>query len=482
MCGGGQQTSTTTPYGDPVKYDAQGKMIPGTGSGQRKFLDIGQQYAFENLKAGMPDMYEDPLTAQMDPATKLAHKQMLVAAGGAATKRNIAEGRKNLFALGSEADLAKRQGLATEQRMIDAGGQAIAAGLRGEERGVAAGLRGEAQALTDAAGIRGYGADAAAAGQASLSAVDPYASSTMGYGTGAIGDLSQERYAEMNPFERQQYEKLLAGTVDSSYLEPAIASAGAQLGRSFTRDIAPAIRTGTINTGQGRGYSTRESVIAGLEGERAQEQLAQMAGPMHTQAIATALAQRLPAAEMGLRAQEARIGRGFEGGDLRLRGGQLAQSGALGAGGLGAQAGQLGLGGVGLAQQGALQGAQLAQSGALGAGGLYGQGGAAAQQGLRTAQAGRLGALGATRDMTTLPGDMAAYAQQVGQRREQQSQAEINEAAQRDSWAKMKERQGLENYMRLVSGQYGGQTTIPGATGLQQAGDVAKILAALGMV
>ena len=396
----------------------------------------------------------------MDPATKLAHKQMLRAAGGQATQNLVKEGRQNIYRLGNEADLAKRQGLATQRRMIGAG-----------EAAQAAGLRGEAQALTDAAGIRGYGADAATAGQAALSAVNPYASSTMGYGTGAVGDLSQERYAEMNPFERQQYEKLLAGTVDPSYLEPTIAAAGGALGRAFTRDIAPAIRTGTINTGQDRGYSTREAVIAGMEGDKMQDRLDQLAGPMYTQAVTTALGQRLPAAEMGLRAQEARIGRGFQGGDLRLRGGQVAQAGALGAGGLGAQAGQLGLGGVGLAQQGA-----------LGAGGLYGQGGAAAQQGLRTAQAGRLGALGATRDMTTLPADMAAYAQQVGQRRELQSQAEIDEAAQRDSWSKMKERQGLENYMRLISGQYGGQTTIPGATGLEQAGDVAKILAALGMV
>ena len=70
----------------------------------------------------------------------------------------------------------------------------------------------------------------------------------------------------------------------------------------------------------------------------------------------------------------------------------------------------------------------------------------------------------------------------IGGARQQQAQAEIAEAAQRDSWAKMKERQGLEHYMRLVSGTYGGTSTIPGATGLEQAGDIAKILAAMGMV
>ena len=111
---------------------------------------------------------------------------------------------------------------------------------------------------------------------------------------------------------------------------------------------------------------------------------------------------------------------------------------------------------------------------------MYGQAGAAAQQGLRTAQAGRQAALGATRDITTLPGDMAKYGLEVGARREAQEDKRIGADIEKYNYNQMAERQALENYMRTIQGSYGSATTKPGPSGLQTAGQIASILAALG--
>jgi hypothetical protein len=458
MCGGGGKFTTTTPYGK-VKYDEKtGKVIEGSTQGQLGGLAIGQQMALDQLKEGMPDYYGDQTYADMDPATTAAHKQMLRAAGGAATQANIAEGRKNLFALRSEADRAGEWGLQAANRLIGAGGQAQAAGLRGE-----------AGAATAAGGIRDAATQAALMGRQAMGAVDPLAATTMGYGQGATQNLSQGAYAGLTPFQQTQMENLLAGKLDTDYLKPAIAGMASTVGEEFKRSIAPALRTGTINTGQGRGYSTREAVIAGLEGEKLAGALAGQAGQMYSGAVGQALGQRLPAAQLALQAQQQAQQLGLQGGDLRLRGGQLGMQGQQMAGGLRGQAGQLGLAGT-----------QLAQQGALGAGGLYGQAGTAAQQGLRTAQAGRLGALGATRDITTLPGDMAKYGLEVGARREGQEEKRIGADIDQYNYNQMAERQALENYMRTIQGSYGATTKTPGPSGLQTAGQIASILAALG--
>ena len=422
MCGGGQQTSTTTPYGDAVKYDAQGKMIPGTGSGQRKFMDIGQQYAFENLKVGMPDMFKDPLTAPRDSATAAAERSMLDVAGGAQTTGGI-EGAYGAIA----------------QQLADA------------EAAKATGASYGTGIANEAARARMAGERAAGLGLTAQKAVDPYATQTMGYGAGAAGDLSETDWANIMPFEdKAAYQRLLSGELDTGYLEPAIEAAGAQLGRSFTRDIAPAIRTGTINTGQGRGYGTREAVIAGMEGSKMRDRMDEFAKSLYTPAITTALSQRLPAAQQGLTAQADRIGTGFRGGELGLGGTRLA-----------------------------LTGEEMAQRGAGVAGQLTGQAAGVEADAYRTALAQQEAARSGLTGITGLRMGLTDQVSKIGAGRQQQAQAEIAEAVQRDSWAKMKERQGLENYMRLVSGTYGGQSTIPGATALQQAGQGAELAVAL---
>ena len=472
MCGGGGKYTTTTPYGK-VKYDDQGKVIEGSTQGQLGGLAIGQQMALDQLKEGMPDYYGDQTYADMDPATVAAHRQMINAAGGAENATLMRQGRGAIGALGNEADRAGEWGLQAANRTIGAN------------------QRAEARALSDASGIRDAGRLAAEWGVQGSQAIEPYATKTMGYGTGAAQNLSQGGYAGLTPFQTTQMENLLAGKMDTDYLKPAIAGMASTVGEEFKRSIAPALRTGTINTGQGRGYSTREAVIAGLEGEKLAGSLAGQAGQMYTGAVGQALGQRLPAAQLALQAQQQAQQLGLQGGDLRLRGGQLGMQGQQMAGQLRGQAGQLGLAGTQLAQQGALSGAQLAQTGglsgaqlaqqgALGAGGLYGQAGAAAQQGLRTAQAGRLGALGATRDITTLPGDMAKYGLEVGARREAQEDKRIGADIEKYNYNQMAERQALENYMRNIQGSYGSATTKPGPSGLQSAGQIASILAALG--
>ena len=129
MCGGGS-TQYTKPYGS-VEYDSEGRVIEGSTRGQMGGLAIGQQMALDQLKEGMPAYYGGQTYADMDPATTAAHKQMLRAAGGGATQSNIKEARKNIFALGNEADRAARLGMQDRGRMATAAQQAKAAGLWG---------------------------------------------------------------------------------------------------------------------------------------------------------------------------------------------------------------------------------------------------------------------------------------------------------------------------------------------------------------
>jgi len=443
MCGGGGKFTQTTPYG-AVKYDAQGKVIEGSTEGQLGGLAIGQQMALDQLKGGMPDYYGDQTYADMDPATRIAHQQMLRTAGGAANRNLINQGRGAITALGHEASRAGEWGVQAADRITGAG------------------TRAESRAITDAAGIRGYGADAAALGRGALGAVDPLASRTMGYGSGATQNLSQGAYAGLTPFQQTQMENLLAGKLDTDYLKPAIAGMASTVGEEFKRSIAPAIRTGTINTGQGRGYSTREAVIAGLEGEKLAGALAGQAGQMYTGAVGQALGQRLPAAQLALQAQQQAQQLGLQGGDLRLRGGQMAQAGALGAGGLAGQAGQLGLGA-----------GQLGVQAGIGSG-------QAALAGLSQAQAARQAQLGAIPGMANLPGQMAKYGLEVGARREAQEEKRIGADMDKYNYNEMAQRQNLENYMRMIQGSYGATTKTPGPSGLQTAGQIASILAGIG--
>ena len=214
MCGGGGKYTTTKPYGD-VKYDAQGKVIEGSAQGQLGGLAIGQQMALDQLKEGMPAYYGGQTYADMDPATTAAHKQMLRAAGGGATQANIAEGRKNIFALGNEADRAARLGMEDRGRIAGSAGQAQAAGLRGENRGWQTGQRGEQRAAEAAGGIRQAANQAALMGRQGMDAVNPLASTTMGYGQGATQNLSQGAYAGLTPLQQTQMENLLAGQLDT---------------------------------------------------------------------------------------------------------------------------------------------------------------------------------------------------------------------------------------------------------------------------
>jgi hypothetical protein len=443
MCGGGS-TQYTEPYG-AVDYDpVTGRVVEKSAQGQKGGLAIGQQMSLDQLKAGMPDYYGDQTYADMDPATRIAHQQMLETAGGAATQNLINQGRGAIGALGHEASRAGEWGLQAANRIIGAD------------------QRAEARAISDASGIRDAGQLAAEWGVQGSQAIEPYATKTMGYGTGATQNLSQGGYAGLTPFQQTQMENLLAGKLDTDYLKPAISGMASTVGEEFRRSIAPALRTGTINTGQGRGYSTREAVIAGLEGEKLAGALAGQAGQMYTGAVGQALGQRLPAAQLALQAQQQAQQLGLQGGDLRLRGGQLAQQGALGAGGLRGQAGQLGLGA-----------GQLGVQAGIGSG-------QAALAGLSQAQSARQAQLGAIPGMANLPGQMAKYGLEVGARREAQEDKRIGADIEKYNYNEMAEKQALENYMRNIQGSFGSTTTKPGPSGLQTAGQIASIMAALG--
>jgi len=106
--------------------------------------------------------------------------------------------------------------------------------------------------------------------------------------------------------------------------------------------------------------------------------------------------------------------------------------------------------------------------------------GQAALAGLSQAQSARQAQLGAIPGMANLPGQLAKYGLEVGARREAQEEKRIGADIDQYNYEQMADRQALENYMRMIQGSYGATTKTPGPSGLQSAGQIASILAALG--
>jgi hypothetical protein len=223
------------------------------------------------------------------------------------------------------------------------------------------------------------------------------------YGTGLMGPMSQGRYAGMTPFSGSQYGDLLAGKVNTAHLQPTIEAMGHDIRKSFEPQMQK-LRDMGVGYQPGGGSKTAqqtERVMGELGGA-----LTRAAAPMYSQAYQQAQQMRMPAAQMGLGAQQ--FGQG-----LGIQGGQLAQRS------------------LALAPQ--VQGMPLQMYGALG-------------------QVGK---------------DKMGYGQEM-----------INRDMQRYNYDMMKGRQALQDYLRNVTGQYGGTSTTlaPGASGLSKLGKIASII------
>ena len=260
----------------------------------------------------------------------------------------------------------------------------------------------------------GYGGAAAQDAQARANAVGAYGGGLMDYGQGATRyGLSQGQYAGMTPFQDRQLSEMLAGDVDVSSLVPVLGAMGRDVMGEIQGNILPGIRSQQVQYQPGG--SSRGDIVASNAITAANQRMIDNASRMYADAYSQAQGRRLPAAQMALGAQQA------------------AQQ-------LGTQGAQLGLGAGSLAQQG------------------YGTG----LQGVQAAQgAGQLGlsALGQYPGIMQAPLSMYGAAGQVGAQQRAMNQETINQAMAKYNYGAMAPQQALQNYMSMISGQYGGQST-----------------------
>ena len=262
----------------------------------------------------------------------------------------------------------------------------------------------------------GYGGAAAQDALARANAVGAYGGGLMDYGNAATQyGLSQGQYAGMTPFQGQQLSDMLAGKVDWSDtgLGPVVGAMGRDVMGEIQGNILPGIRSQQVQYQPGG--SSRGDIVTSNAVNAAQQRMIDNASRMYADAYSQAQGRRLPAGQMALSAQQA------------------AQQ-------LGTQGAQLGLGAGGLAQQG------------------YGTG----LQGVQGAQgAGQLGlsALGQYPGIMQAPLSMYQAAGDVGAQQRAMTQEGYNQAMAKYNYGAMAPQQALQNYMSMISGQYGGQST-----------------------
>ena len=262
----------------------------------------------------------------------------------------------------------------------------------------------------------GYGGAAAQDALARANAVGAYGGGLMDYGNAATQyGLSQGQYAGMTPFQGQQLSDMLAGKVDWSDtgLGPVVGAMGRDVMGEIQGNILPGIRSQQVQYQPGG--SSRGDIVTSNAVNAAQQRMIDNASRMYADAYSQAQGRRLPAGQMALSAQQA------------------AQQ-------LGTQGAQLGLGAGSLAQQG------------------YGTG----LQGVQGAQgAGQLGlsALGQYPGIMQAPLSMYGAAGQVGAQQRAMTQEGYNQAMAKYNYGAMAPQQALQNYMSMISGQYGGQST-----------------------
>ena len=135
------------------------------------------------------------------------------------------------------------------------------------------------------------------------------------YGAGLAGPLSQDKFSQLTPFQQGQYADLMAGKVDLGATSPFASTANAleqQVMGRLKGNILPGLRQQQVQYqpgGSSRAALAQNKAITGA----VQQGLTKPMADMYSQAYQQAQAQRLPAAQMGLGAQQFGMGYGLQG-------------------------------------------------------------------------------------------------------------------------------------------------------------------------
>lgn len=138
-----------------------------------------------------------------------------------------------------------------------------------------------------------------------------YGRDLMDYGTAMRSPMSTADYSTITPFTESQYSNLLSGTVDTSVFGDVADAYRNEAMSQLTGEILPGIRSSLVQYqpgGSTRGDIIQSNAIAAAE-QRVADNLANAMFDAYNQAQA----QRLPAAQMGLGAQQFGIGQGAVG-------------------------------------------------------------------------------------------------------------------------------------------------------------------------
>ena len=151
------------------------------------------------------------------------------------------------------------------------------------------------------------------AAQRGLGGALDYGAGAMDYGAGAAEALSQNQYAGMTPFSNTQYGDLLAGNVDTDTgaFRDVADVYGRQAMSQLTGNVLPGIRSAMVQSQAGGG--TRGDIVQANAIASANQQMTDNIAKAQFDAYNRAQGMRLPAAQMGLGAQQQRMGYGMQG-------------------------------------------------------------------------------------------------------------------------------------------------------------------------
>jgi len=260
---------------------------------------------------------------------------------------------------------------------------------------------GQMDALAKAAQKHGIGV---------ASKVGAYGQGAMNYGKGAMQrGMTQGQYSNITPFQSAQLKDMLAGKVNVGQLNPVLAARKRDIMSQLEgpSGMLAQIRQKTLGFQPGGG--SRGDIVTGMAAKEATRRLMDESKGMYADAFARAQERRLPAGQMALQAQLAAQQLGMQGAETRL-----------GAGRMGQQA------------YGTALGARTA----------------AGQQGL--------GALDRSKGVMMTPIDIAKQVGTQGAQKRAWEQEKMNQAMAKYNYGANAEQQSLQNYMSMISGQYGG--------------------------
>ena len=151
------------------------------------------------------------------------------------------------------------------------------------------------------------------AAQRGLGGALDYGAGAMGYGAGAARPLGTEEYEGYTPFEQGQYRDLLAGNVntDTGPFRDVADVYGRQAMSQLTGEVLPGIRSAITQSQAGGG--TRGDIVQANAIASANQQMTDNIAKAQFDAYNQAQNRRLPAAQMGLGAQQAAMGYGMQG-------------------------------------------------------------------------------------------------------------------------------------------------------------------------